>query len=277
MPWKLLQRSAWTLSQRSQNQSWEKLIFYHIRWHFIWFLGFRCRRPPRKRSFKHSLRSWNFFFLVEGTSDEKRPPFYSLLGLDAMVDLVKRARCLLLLSSKHFGRPGDVKCQPRRQFLKLFTWFFGSISSLGPLILSRILSNLHNKNIKSLPCGVSTLVWVSSLFHYQLSAEIINYDLQKFVGPYILPPYMTFVLKCWLWLLLAIKLEEISWRQKSRYLWLKLGDKDTWCFHKMVNAHWRYNQTGSLEIDDSCKWGVHNQWDTTLLWESLCYNPCEYM
>jgi len=45
-----------------------------------------------------------------------------------------------------------------------------------------------------------------------------------------------------------IKKEEISWRQKSRALWLKEGDKNTKFFHKTANAHRRYNNIDQLVI-----------------------------
>uniref|UniRef100_A0A2N9J257 Reverse transcriptase domain-containing protein n=1 Tax=Fagus sylvatica TaxID=28930 RepID=A0A2N9J257_FAGSY len=44
-------------------------------------------------------------------------------------------------------------------------------------------------------------------------------------------------------------LEEISWRQKSRALWLKEGDKNTKFFHRLANSNRRYNTISSLSIN----------------------------
>ncbi|WMV46111.1 hypothetical protein MTR67_039496 [Solanum verrucosum] len=45
-----------------------------------------------------------------------------------------------------------------------------------------------------------------------------------------------------------VKKEEVSWRQKLGVLWLKEGDKNTKFFHKMANAHRRYNNIDQLMI-----------------------------
>nr|CAN70867.1 hypothetical protein VITISV_027610 [Vitis vinifera] len=46
-----------------------------------------------------------------------------------------------------------------------------------------------------------------------------------------------------------VLLEEISWRQKSREVWLKEGDRNTGYFHKMVNAHRRRNNVDRIKIN----------------------------
>ncbi|XP_028125321.1 uncharacterized protein LOC114322240 [Camellia sinensis] len=45
------------------------------------------------------------------------------------------------------------------------------------------------------------------------------------------------------------RMEEISFRQKSRCLWLKDGDRNTEFFHRMANAHRRVNQIGRIRVN----------------------------
>ena len=46
-----------------------------------------------------------------------------------------------------------------------------------------------------------------------------------------------------------LSLEEISWRQKSRMLWIKEGDDNTKFFHKVANSRRRFNHLSTLEVD----------------------------
>ena len=46
-----------------------------------------------------------------------------------------------------------------------------------------------------------------------------------------------------------VLMEETAWRQKSRKLWLREGDKNTGYFHKMANAHKRVNSMVKIKIN----------------------------
>jgi len=44
-------------------------------------------------------------------------------------------------------------------------------------------------------------------------------------------------------------LKEISWRQKSRALWLHAGDRNTKFFHRVANVHRKLNSISTIEVD----------------------------
>ena len=46
-----------------------------------------------------------------------------------------------------------------------------------------------------------------------------------------------------------VLLEEVTWRQKSREVWLKEGDRNTSFFHRMTNAHRRRNNMERIRIN----------------------------
>ena len=46
-----------------------------------------------------------------------------------------------------------------------------------------------------------------------------------------------------------VDLEETHWRQASRELWLKAGDRNTGYFHRMASAHRRVNHLDRIKIN----------------------------
>ena len=47
-----------------------------------------------------------------------------------------------------------------------------------------------------------------------------------------------------------VLLEEIHWRQLSREIWLREGDKNTVFFHRMASAHRRNNSLDRVKINE---------------------------
>ncbi|RVW17680.1 hypothetical protein CK203_071707 [Vitis vinifera] len=78
-----------------------------------------------------------------------------------------------------------------------------------------------------------------------------------------------------------VLMEETSWRQKLRELWLREGDKNIGYFHKMANAHKRVNSMVKIKIngvwvskDSDIKEGVvqafHSLLSETDEWRPRC-------
>jgi len=56
----------------------------------------------------------------------------------------------------------------------------------------------------------------------------------------------------------VLQLEEVSWRQKSRALWLKEGDRNTRFFHRTANSRRRFNFMASVVVDGICCETIEN-------------------
>ena len=54
-----------------------------------------------------------------------------------------------------------------------------------------------------------------------------------------------------------VLLEEAHWRQHSREIWLREGDRNTGFFHRMASAHRRNNAMGRIKVNG--EWLVEEQ------------------
>lgn len=58
-----------------------------------------------------------------------------------------------------------------------------------------------------------------------------------------------------------LKMEEISWRQKSRAIWLKEGDRNTKFFHKVISWRSSINQISRLKVHGHWVYDQEKIWD----------------
>ncbi|CAL1375754.1 unnamed protein product [Linum trigynum] len=82
-----------------------------------------------------------------------------------------------------------------------------------------------------------------------LIKKISEIDLLEEAGPILESQFIARSLwRCELDKILLM--EEISWRQKSRELWIKVGDKNSGFFHRMANFNRRRNTIQLLKVDN---------------------------
>ena len=70
-------------------------------------------------------------------------------------------------------------------------------------------------------------------------------------------------------------LEETSWRQKSRVLWLKEGDNNTKFFHKMANSNRRRNYMKKVEVEGTVHGTVEDIRDNVVCFYESLYQEKE--
>ena len=70
-------------------------------------------------------------------------------------------------------------------------------------------------------------------------------------------------------------LEEISWRQKSKALFIKEGDNNTWFFHRLANSHRRMNFIRSVKVDGVLSEGESDVLDHVVAFYKKLYQELE--
>ena len=67
-------------------------------------------------------------------------------------------------------------------------------------------------------------------------------------------------------------MEEVHWRQKSREIWIREGDKNTDYFHCMANSHFRKNSFVRIKVngvwlteDQKIREGVSNAFQSLFI------------
>lgn len=71
---------------------------------------------------------------------------------------------------------------------------------------------------------------------------------------------------------ILIDIEETSWRQEFKALWLKERDKCTKFFHRMTNSNRRVNSISSLEVDGELLEDPENIYEEIVSFYSSLYN-----
>ena len=63
------------------------------------------------------------------------------------------------------------------------------------------------------------------------------------------------------------------WRQKSREIWLKVGERKTKFFHKMENSHRKHREMIGLKINEVWHMDGHLQQGIVNAFQSLLTDP----
>ena len=71
-------------------------------------------------------------------------------------------------------------------------------------------------------------------------------------------------------------MEEMSWRQKFREIWLKERDKNTGFFHRMAKSHKRHNHIKRMRINGVWSEEISLRKDIASAFQALLSDPSEW-